>query len=265
MNDDLPGGTRPIVGELYVAGDPSYPNKWHYAPAFLENPQKVVDYAIKTGKKYNVRFAMWKNREGERRPHPDSYEGVTWNTGAFTVDQCKSWDKQLRDAGFIVGGLIRPQLWTDSDPPHQVGVDEETAFWALAVKVSYAYHTFGWRAFYVDTPTANGVNLLPASVFRRLLDAFPDCYFFPEFAGPGYDKLGDHVIPVLYMASIRQNPPYRSWIFPYHTVAQPFLDKALFKTAVVRRIRQGDLISVNLTFDEDVNAKIDQLVKTAGK
>ena len=61
--------------------------------------------------------------------------------------------------------------------------------------MNYARRVLGWRIFYVDSNTvatsfADGKpHPIPAAVFAKLSETFPDCLFITEFAGEGYDDV----------------------------------------------------------------------------
>ncbi|HKD06932.1 MAG TPA: hypothetical protein VKB79_13600 [Bryobacteraceae bacterium] len=70
--------------------------------------------------------------------------------------------------------------------PYLYGLQTNTGdpFSVLNAKVQYAMKRWGATLFYVDSTLDYTGNLTPADVWRRLIQAFPNATFFPEWKSP---------------------------------------------------------------------------------
>jgi hypothetical protein len=232
-------------------------NPWGWVDPFAADPDAMVRDLIAFAKAADCQICVWWAREGERNPHDISYEGTPWNHSQFPIEKLKSWDDQIRAAGMIPGGTIRPQLflygvppvrWHDANKPPDSQIHTDDPFAVLAAKIAYARHTYGWRAFYIDSPenkpNADGSSanpwLLDGSIYARLEALFPDCIFFPERIGDNADSL-ERTFPLLYRTREYNGRPS---LKHRNVIVMPGNEtpNALWRAEVKRRLGEGSLL-----------------------
>lgn len=85
--------------------------------------------------------------------------------------------KKPRSDGLLVGVCIRPTEFSLSEARHKPSDDP---YLTLCRKITYAHSVWGCRLFYVDSNYDGQDRLLPAIIFKRLMDKFPNCVIIPE-------------------------------------------------------------------------------------
>lgn len=145
------------------------------------------------------------------QPIANGYEGSPDLLGILNpafAERLKYMFRRFILAGLEVGGALRP---------HELNltsgklVDSFDCYTTLLRKMSYAREVLGWTIFYIDTnfDHVNGGNLLPASLFARLLAAMPDCTIFPEAEDPSYYAVSPRLRPYLALENGETGTPPR--------------------------------------------------------
>jgi len=183
---------RRPVGAIFMSDrgkvTPDNPSGWY--ESVRPDPERFISTCLRLSRQLDVQAVLFWDVEGSRYEMPVTYVGdPRVLPPERSLDALRRWSQRFRDIGVKVGGTIRPQvLIVTKKGAQQYRTSDYYA--ALAEKVSWARDTLGWTVFYVDTNTTAEDppkrTVMPAEVFARLAEDFPDCLFVPEFSGEGY-------------------------------------------------------------------------------
>jgi len=160
--------------------------------------------------------------------------------------------KKFRDAGVRVGVTVRGQrLKLTSRGWRQVQVANPYAL--LASKIAYARTRWGATLFYIDTNSFK--TLFDASVFKRLLETYPDILLIPEHENTRYFA---YTAPYQEVRLDQFSTPDAA-LQAYPTsfsVINVNADPDAHHDALVAAVRRGDILLFPGWFDAPQNAKV---------
>jgi hypothetical protein len=179
-----------------------------------------------------------------------------------------------RDAGFKVGVTIRPQRvtlvwdrpghlqmawdndedwWGKKEPPADI---QDFWFHQMEMKIRFARQRWGATIFYIDSNGAAG-GVLPALIFRRLAEEFPDVLLIPEHSTFAYWNCCAPYRDLTRLSADNITPPAVRRVYPgpdghspcFSVICPTFASMRRCWPQLVQEIRQGDILLYQGWFD----------------
>lgn len=196
---------RPI-GMVFLASYPgSYTlgnRNWIFdKPAgFKKGLLALADVCVKNLKAIDAQGVVIWDIEGQEYPHPLSYFGDPRQLAPEMDSVADEFFAKFTRAGLKVGVTLRPDEIIRKEnvsawwPFHYSVADHAKN---LKLKIAYAKKRWGCTLYYVDSNifnnnpvgsdiTMGGGHALPQTVFKEVLQAYPDCLLIPEHENNDY-------------------------------------------------------------------------------
>lgn len=291
-------GTSPGGDDAHPGGFPNNPRRYftdaNPSDFDVNNPEGLVKFQRRVLKQAETNIANLKQLgaqgaitwdiEGEQFPQETSYacapdqidklspemESIV-TEGAYRGTKLDdAYFKIMRSAGFRVGVCVRPQHFTlhPDGTAKQVFLPTPEVEAELARKIRFAHDRWGATLFYIDSSVDGDRGTLPADIFKKLAETFPDSLLIPEESTPlfyaytapfqsfiyhgttGTDADIAHIYPDAFSAVLINN------------VAPEKLAAA--STQIEEHIRHGDIMMGQVDYREPNNLSIAALYRRAG-
>jgi len=168
--------------------------------------------------------------------------------------------KKFRDAGLRVGLTVRgQQLKLTSKGWKQMNVANPYAL--LAAKIAYARARWGISLFYVDTNV--GKTIFDASVFKRLLETFPDVLLIPEHETTRYFAYGAPYQEVRFGEVSTPDSALQAYPTAFSAINATNGDLAANHDALVASVRRGDILLFRGWWNDPQNVAIKSIYDEA--
>ena len=291
-------GTSPQGDDAHPGGFSNNPRRYftdaNPSDFDVNNPEGLVRFQrrvlrqaesnISNLKQLGAQGAITWDIEGEQFPQETSYvcapdqidklapemESVV-NEGPYRGTKLDdAYFKIMRSAGFRIGVCVRPQHFTlhPDGTAKQVFLLTPEVEPELARKIKFAHDRWGATIFYIDSSVDGDRGTLPAEIFKKLAETFPDSLLIPEESTPLYYAYSAPFQSFIYHATTGTDADI-AHIYPdafsavlINNVAPEKLAAA--STQLEEHIRRGDIMMGQVDYREPNNLAIAALYRRAG-